>query len=174
MSIAQEIQRLQSAKADIKSAIEQKGVTVGDGTIDTYADKIGEISSGGSSDLPTDIAEIQTGSFTVASDTAEGVFVALTMSEAPTNIIVYAENDVQETFTHLLNVYGNILGFISGASNQICSYHATSPTTLGIGFRGTNNGGIIDITKDGFTVRGFTVGQYYFRSATTYHWLAWR
>jgi hypothetical protein len=47
MSIAQEIQRLQSAKANIKSAIEQKGVTVGDGTIDTYAAKIGEISGGG-------------------------------------------------------------------------------------------------------------------------------
>lgn len=49
MSIANEIQRLQSAKADIKSAIEQKGVTVGDGTIDTYAEKISEI-SGGSGD----------------------------------------------------------------------------------------------------------------------------
>ena len=47
MSIATEIQRLQSAKADIKSAIEQKGVTVGDGTIDTYAEKIAEISGGG-------------------------------------------------------------------------------------------------------------------------------
>ncbi len=46
MSIATEIQRLQSAKANIKSAIENKGVTVGDGTIDTYAEKIDEISSG--------------------------------------------------------------------------------------------------------------------------------
>lgn len=50
MSIANEIQRLQSAKADIKSAIEQKGVTVGDGAIDTYAEKISEISGGGSGD----------------------------------------------------------------------------------------------------------------------------
>ena len=49
MSIANEIQRLQSAKADIKSAIEQKGVTVGNGTIDTYAEKISEISGGGGS-----------------------------------------------------------------------------------------------------------------------------
>ena len=49
MSIATEIQRLQTAKADIKSAIEQKGVTVGDGLIDTYAEKISEISSGGGS-----------------------------------------------------------------------------------------------------------------------------
>ena len=50
MSIANEIQRLQQAKADIKSAIEEKGVTVGEGTIDTYAEKISEISVGGSGD----------------------------------------------------------------------------------------------------------------------------
>ena len=50
MSIANEIQRLQNAKADIKSAIENKGVTVGDGTIDTYAEKISEISGGGGVD----------------------------------------------------------------------------------------------------------------------------
>ena len=47
MSIANEIQRLKTAKADIKAAIEQKGVVVGDGTIDTYAEKISEISGGG-------------------------------------------------------------------------------------------------------------------------------
>jgi len=48
MSIANEIQRLQSAKANIKAAIENKGVTVGDGTIDTYAEMKDEISAGGS------------------------------------------------------------------------------------------------------------------------------
>ena len=46
MSIASEIQRLKTAKADIKAAIEEKGVVVGDGTIDTYAEKISEISGG--------------------------------------------------------------------------------------------------------------------------------
>lgn len=51
MSIASEIERLQGAKADIKSAIESKGVTVGDGTIDTYAAKIDEISGGGGVEL---------------------------------------------------------------------------------------------------------------------------
>lgn len=51
MSISNEIQRLQSAKANIKSAIEQKGVVVGDGTIDTYAEKISEISGGSGVDL---------------------------------------------------------------------------------------------------------------------------
>ena len=47
-TLSSEIARLTQAKADIKAAIEAKGVTVGSGTIDTYASKIGEISSGGS------------------------------------------------------------------------------------------------------------------------------
>ena len=45
MSVASEITRLQNAKSDIKASIENKGVTVGDGTIDTYASKINEIST---------------------------------------------------------------------------------------------------------------------------------
>lgn len=49
-TLSTEIARLTQAKADIKAAIEAKGVTVGNGTIDTYASKIGEISSGGGSD----------------------------------------------------------------------------------------------------------------------------
>ena len=57
MSIAQEIQRIQSAKANIKTAIENKGVTVGDGTIDTYAEKIGEISGGGTAQNPLEYAK---------------------------------------------------------------------------------------------------------------------
>lgn len=47
MSIANEIQRIETAKADIKKAIEEKGVEVGDGLIDTYAEKIALISGGG-------------------------------------------------------------------------------------------------------------------------------
>lgn len=43
MSIATEIERIQNAKTSIKNAIEEKGVEVGDGLIDTYADKISEI-----------------------------------------------------------------------------------------------------------------------------------
>lgn len=47
MSIATEITRLQNAKADIKSAIEAKGVTVGNATLDQYASKIESIQVGG-------------------------------------------------------------------------------------------------------------------------------
>lgn len=49
MAIADELQRLIDAKADIKASIENKGVTVGDSTLDTYASKIDEITTGGGS-----------------------------------------------------------------------------------------------------------------------------
>lgn len=48
MSIASEITRLQQAKADIKTAIENKGVTVPrSATLDDYADFVDSISGGG-------------------------------------------------------------------------------------------------------------------------------
>lgn len=49
MSIASEITRLQTAKADLKTAIEGKGVTVPSSTkLDGYADLVESISGGGS------------------------------------------------------------------------------------------------------------------------------
>lgn len=48
MSIATEISRLQTAKADIKSAIEAKGVTVpSNATLDTYDTYVSQIQTGG-------------------------------------------------------------------------------------------------------------------------------
>ena len=47
MSIVSQISRLKNAKSSIKTAIENKGVTVGSGTIDTYASKIDEINTEG-------------------------------------------------------------------------------------------------------------------------------
>ena len=54
MSIASEISRLQTAKADIKTAIEAKGVTVpSSATIDTYDDYVSQISGGGGGATPS-------------------------------------------------------------------------------------------------------------------------
>lgn len=53
MSIVTDITRIMNAKADIKTAIEEKGVEVGDGLIDTYAGKIAEITGGGGDDYRT-------------------------------------------------------------------------------------------------------------------------
>lgn len=50
MSIATEIQRLQTAKSDLKTAIEAKGVTVpSSAKIDTYSSYVSQISGGGGS-----------------------------------------------------------------------------------------------------------------------------
>ena len=47
MSISSEITRLQDARSDIAAAIEEKGVTVPDGTkLDSMADLIAEITTG--------------------------------------------------------------------------------------------------------------------------------
>lgn len=46
MAIYDQITRIKNAKAAIKTAIEGKGVVVGNGTIDTYADKIDQIQQG--------------------------------------------------------------------------------------------------------------------------------
>ena len=49
MAVSDELNRIISAKADIKTAIENKGVTVGNDLIDTYAAKIDAIPTGGGS-----------------------------------------------------------------------------------------------------------------------------
>lgn len=55
MSIASEITRLQTAKADIKAAIENKGVTVPSAaTLDEFSDYIDEISGGGGGGIDWD------------------------------------------------------------------------------------------------------------------------
>lgn len=48
-TIAEEITRIQTAKSNIKTAIENKGVAVGDITIDGYAEKINQIVGGSGS-----------------------------------------------------------------------------------------------------------------------------
>ena len=53
MSIASEIERLQKAKADLKTAIKAKGVEISDtDTINAYADKVSEIQGGGIDYMP--------------------------------------------------------------------------------------------------------------------------
>lgn len=64
-TIAENLSRIQSAKTDIKEAIEAKGVTVpSSATIDTYADYVSQISGGGSSSAETALKGIIDNSIT--------------------------------------------------------------------------------------------------------------
>ena len=79
MSIATEIQRIQTAKSDLKTAIEAKGVIVEEtATIDTYASKVEEIQSGG---LPKELEwvnHISSGSTVIDMTSFEDETVILT------------------------------------------------------------------------------------------------
>lgn len=81
MSIATDITRITNAKTAIKAAIEEKGVSVGDGKIDSFAEKIAQIATGG-------IDGAACGKFTW-----NGSYPALCdcsgMDSAPTGFILY-------------------------------------------------------------------------------------
>lgn len=66
MSIATQIQRLQTAKADIKTAIENKGVTIpSNATIDAYPTYVSQITSGdGGSDYEQQFIDLIEGDIT--------------------------------------------------------------------------------------------------------------
>ena len=56
-TIAENLSRIQSAKTDIKTAIEAKGVTVpSSATIDTYATYVSQISGGGAA-TPSNLSD---------------------------------------------------------------------------------------------------------------------
>ena len=72
LTFGDNIKRLEQAKADIKEAIEQKGVVVGDGLINTYADKILEIKEAG--ELETvDVTITENGSVTTLKPSGDNV-----------------------------------------------------------------------------------------------------
>ena len=87
MSISTEIQRLQGAKADIKSAIEAKGVTVSSSLkLDGYASKIAEIPTEGGTEAPeNDVNFYDYTGFRVASYT---IAQAKALTQAEYNAIV--------------------------------------------------------------------------------------
>lgn len=108
MSIATEISRLQTAKADLRTAIEAKGVTVpSSAKIDTYDDYVSQISGGGSDTpsaftswsyndygKPTSIA-IKNGVTSIPSDFQRynGALISCTIPSSVTTIGSYAFNN---------------------------------------------------------------------------------
>lgn len=107
MSIADEISRLTAAKADLKTAIQAKGVTVPEGTkLDGYASLVGSISGGAdTSDATAVAANIQSGKTAyIASGKVTGTMN--NVSKTVTNVA--AIDQVQRL------VYNTGSGYISG------------------------------------------------------------
>lgn len=135
MSIATEITRLQTAKADLKTAIEGKGVTVPSATkIDGYADLVEAIQSGGGGD-----GVIEAGTFTLESDT-KTVTLQHGLGAIPDFCIVYPINTPTATSSYRMNFQVLLIGL--GQENYNIStntYSLVSPHNMG-GGTGYNTG----------------------------------
>jgi len=102
MSIASQITRLQDAKAEIKTAIENKGVTVpSDAKLDTYSDYIDDIETGGGGWQPhpdwIDISTVNNNEINLlVSDGGVGVAFAVTVASAGTYTIDWGDTTVDK------------------------------------------------------------------------------
>lgn len=118
MSVASEITRLQTAKADLKTAIEGKGVTVASSAkLDAYPALVESISGGSIEDLITkeNLVRIEG----ELSDLAGGVFV------------LDASNNFNKTYPFLSNSFMNNLAFNFNGTN-IGFVDLTDKSTKGI------------------------------------------
>lgn len=98
MSITSEITRLQNAKANIKVSIEAKGVTVGEGTIDTYSSKIDAIQKG---IIPTGTINItENGTHNVTNYASANVNIPKEMPEADFNEVNFYDIDGKRLYSY--------------------------------------------------------------------------
>ena len=174
MSIANEIQRLQSAKADIKSAIEEKGVTVGDGTIDIYAEKISEISVGSGASLPTNIDEISSGTWTQATSlSTSGVLdIAHGLTDTP-DVIVITSNilDLDAINSNIL-AYMFYEGICQSFGYSVCANKAITTRVNYSTANASGSYGITNVDNSKFTIT--TAGNRQLAAGVTYSWFAMR
>ena len=117
MSIATEITRIQTAKADLKTAIEGKGVTVPSATkIDGYASLVSSIpSSGGSTLITKNISE--NGTYNASSDSADG-YSQVTVA-VPASAVDTGTKSITANGTH------DVVGYASASVAVPNSYSAS-------------------------------------------------
>ena len=170
MSIANEIQRLQSAKADIKAAIEEKGVTVGEGRIDTYADLIRQITSGGGN-LPNNIAAINGDTWTQVASLSSGVLeIEHGLTDTPDVIVI--TSDILE----LDAINSNVLAYMFyDNTSQSFGYSvcANKSITTRVNYNTANassSQGITEVDSNKFVIK--TAGNRQLAAGVTYSWVA--
>lgn len=108
MSIASEINRLQTAKADLKTAIEGKGVTVPSSTkLDGYADLVDSIQAGGGGENMIKFIEIDlTGKGTSSSNPY--------VIDVTDNYVIYSiRNDSEDKEYFSFNIEGTLSQVLS-------------------------------------------------------------
>ena len=175
MSISTEIQRLQGAKADIKSAIEAKGVTVSSSLkLDGYASKIAEIPTGGGTEAPeNDVNFYDYDGFRVASFT---IAEAKALTQAEYDAILPPAHDgltFEEWNWTLADIQGYNRQYIDIGANYVTTDGKTHikidvpfndyPFTIRIGFITSGYNVVVDWgdgTDDTYTTHSTPVHNY--------------
>lgn len=166
MGVQTQIDRLASAKAAIKTAIEGKGVTVADSAkLDTFAALIDSIEAGGS-------ANVTAGTITVTSDTNDFILTH-GLGEIPAFFAIGMASAVPANKTYIL-----IGGFGFGNINVQCRISATASSNAPSGRLDTDsitNGGFKS-SFDNATAQTITLacsmGSMKLVSGVTYYWIA--
>lgn len=188
MSIASEITRLQGAKSDLKTSIENKGVTVPSATlIDGYASLVDQISGGGGSGL-----DYETGTYTPVSDTVQPT---INFSKTHTSMPVFIYLQDTGTFNSTSNsnyiflyidwqlLIGNQI-YITSSSVQYgmvwYEYRSSSSTSRGQTFLTVPSSDTDDTgtgkpryyaTESHFKPSSVSTSRYW-RTGRTYKWIA--
>ena len=189
MSVASEITRLQGAKADIKTAIEAKGVTVpSNALLDSYDAYIAQISGGGTTGL-----EYETGTYTPTTDIARPtISFSKTHTNPPALVSFYDVGDnAPATYS---NIYMNYIDpyRLFGSGYPYNTNPSIRYATVLYGYRGSGSSlssGVThctynsDITPGDITYARYYVGpssfqpycsssSRYWRKDRTYKWIA--
>ncbi len=190
MSVATEITRIQSAKSNIKTAIENKGVTVpNDALIDAYATYISQI-SGGSSGLT-----YETGTYTPSENIATPTITFTNAhTEAPIYVGIFDTTDTTDQTTNTnyaweyfdhYKMWGTSLPYSSTGLRYafiFYYYRSTSTTATTTSWiqcsNNSDNTGDGDtnyprywVTETGFKPNSNSTARYW-RASRTYKWIA--
>lgn len=155
-TVASEISRLQQAKADLKTAIEGKGVTVSSAaTIDAYAGYVADIEEAAPAVThPQPTISVSSGGLITASHTQGYGTVAAGTTTNTQQLTVQAAQTITPTTSDQTIASGRYLTgtqTIKGDANLIAANIASGKTIFGVA--GTHSGGASNIITGEFTAQ---------------------
>lgn len=143
------------------------------GTFDVtnLASFIVNVASGGGG-LPSGIAAVATGYYTVTSDfTGTSQTVTHNLGVVPDFVIFFAVGNIAQTYTEMFAIRSTLMGYRASNYTLFYSYHGSSSTTsLSIGNSGSTTAGVYNLTSTTFKIAPHA-SNYYWR-AGTYRWFA--
>lgn len=172
MSILSEINRIKGNITSAYSAISSKGGTLpSNQNSENLATAIESIISGGG--LPSGIAAIATGTYTVASDfTTSKKTINHDLGVVPDMVLFwYPNGNIATTYSMLYSLRSTKMGFRSSAYNVFNGYHGNSTSTVTTSNSNGTGIGVSNFTSTTFQLASHST-SYYWRGGYTYKWLA--